>query len=610
MAKKPQPKKSQANPGVRADGGRRDAGGAAGRFRPILLGAIVLLAAILPYAPSMGYEFVWDDLHIIGPHLDVRGVGDVARIWNLPFDEFLSNETPEFTYYRPATLLSLALDRTASGENPRGFHRTNILLNAAVCLFLWLFAWELTGRPVAAAAGAVLFALHPTHPESVCFVSGRTDLLAAAFLFAALWAAARFGPVIRSPWTKLLPAAALLAPGLYAKEVAFLAIPLLPLALWVRDRRMPRGDVLRADAPVAAVALLYLASRAAVLGLAPLRTASPVEGTAAQILTSVAAVARYVPLLLTPLWLSARHEIVETRSPDPVFAAGLLALVLIGAGLWLAARRRSPWILPLGLFALTLLPICYVRLHSGAIVAERFLYVPSAALALAVALLPGTIGARGQAARDAGPGFLVAAGAVAACLLALLGPRVAIWKNEGTLFGSMLRDSPESPRVHALLGEYDYRTRDLASAIGHYRRAIALDPASATEVLLNLGAAEDESGLVDSSFAHIRILNRAAPSYAPGWYALGNLYSRIDRPDSAAAAYREAIRLMPSLAQAENNLGAALERMGRVPEALEHYRRALAIAPGSREAGNNLRRLAAESTGGKPAPSPTAGATR
>ena len=596
MAKKPQTKKGQANPGA----------GAA-------LCALVLLAAVLPYARSTGYEFVWDDKAVIGPHLDMRGFGDGARIWMLPFDEFLMNESLERTYYRPATLLSLAADRAASGENPRGFHRTNVVLNAAVCLFLWLFAWEVSGRPVAAAAGSVLFALHPTHPESVCFVSGRTDLLAAVFLFAALWAAARFGPSIRSPWRKLLPAAGLLLPGLYAKEIAFLALPLVPLALWVKDRRMTRADLLRAALPVAAVALVFLGSRAAVLGFSPFRAVPIVEGTGAQVLTSVAAVARYLPLLFAPVRLSARQEIMETRSPDAVFAVGLVTLVAISAGLWIAARRRSPWLLPLGVFATTLLPICYVRLHSGTIVADRFLFVPSAAIALAVALLPGALasrrragagaggsgasgvsGASGSAATDAGPGFLLVSAAVAACLLLLLLPRVAIWRNEGTLFGSMLRDSPESPRVHVMLGGYQYGKRDLARAIEHYRRAIDLDPASATEVLLNLAAAEDESGQADSAFAHIRILNRVQPSYAPGWYALGNLYARAQRPDSAATAYREAIRLMPSFAQAENNLGAALELMGRVPEAEEHYRRALAALPGYREAENNLRRLAAE----------------
>jgi len=599
MAKKLQTKKSQANPGVRAARARPNGPSPSGRLRVLLLGLLVIAAATLPYVRTIGYEFVWDDHSVIGPHLDIRGLGDVARIWNLPFDEFLKNETPERSYFRPATLVSLAWDRASSGESARGFHRTNVLLHAAVCVFLWLFAWEVSGRPMAAAAGTVLFALHPTHPESVSFVSGRTDLLAAVFLFAALWAAVRFGPTIRSSWLKLLPAAALLVPGLYAKEVAFLAAPLLPVALWIRDRRMSQGDFWRASVPVVAVLLLYLASRLLVLGPTPLRSAETVEGTAAQILTSVAAVARYLPLLLTPLWLSARHVIVESRTPDAVFLAGLVALAAVLAGLWFAGRRRSPWVLPLGLFALTLLPICYVRFHSGAIVADRFLFVPSGAIAISVALLPGALAPRRQEA-DAGPGFLVASGAVAACLLFLLLPRVAIWKNEGTLFGSMLRDSPESPRVHSMLGEYHYRMRDFARSIEHYRRAMAIDPASATEVLLNLGAAEDESGQPDSALAHIRILNRAAPAYAPGWYALGNLHSGAGRLDSAAVAYREAIRLDPSFAHAENNLGAVLERMGRVPEAEAHYRRALAILPGFREAGNNLRRLAADAARAAP----------
>src|SRR5262249_33834543 len=154
------------------------------------------------------------------------------------------------------------------------------------------------------------------------------------------------------------------------------------------------------------------------------------------------------------------------------------------------------------LFALTLLPICYVRLLSGAIVAERFLFVPSAAIALAVALIPGARAAwaadagagtgtggttaggqrapkRGpRAARpaDAGLGILVVGGVAAIWLAILLGPRVSIWKNEGVLYNSMLRDAPESPHVHAIAGNYFYKTRDLERAAYHFRRAIALAP--------------------------------------------------------------------------------------------------------------------------------------
>jgi protein O-mannosyl-transferase len=561
----------------------------------VALGLAVLAAAVLPYLRTLDFDFVWDDHYTVGTHLSIHGWSDVERLWKVPFDSLLNDVSLKRTYFRPATLYSLAADWAGSPGDPRAFHRTNVILYAAACLFLWLFASQLTGRPVAAAAGAVIYALHPAHPESVAFISGRTDLLGGLFLYAAFWAALRFGPAIRTPWWKLAPAALILLPSLYAKEIGLFAAPLIPLALWVRDRKMRWGDVARAALPVAVAGAVYLACRFAVLRASPLPTISPVEGTVPQILTSVAVVARYLPLLFVPVGLSARHEIVETHAPDLVFFAGLLVLAGIAWGIVRAARRRSPWLIPLALYAATLLPLCYVRLLSGAIVAERFLFVPSAALALAIALLPGALPGRG-----AERAYLAACGAVPLLFLVLLLPRVALWKTDGTLFLSMLRDSPESPHVHAILGGYYYGKRDLPRAVYHYRRAYALHP-STPDLLLNLGAAEDEMGQSDSAFAHIRLLNRVAPDYAPGLYALGNLYVRIDRPDSAAAAYRASLARMPNFPQAENNLGAVLERQGKLDEALDHYRRAMAMDSTYPDSRNNFRRLTAEIAASKTA---------
>ncbi|HEU4725027.1 MAG TPA: hypothetical protein VFU59_06990, partial [Candidatus Eisenbacteria bacterium] len=379
-----------------------------------LLAFLVVAAAVLPYARTLDYQFVWDDAYLIGPTLDVRGPADVARLWNTPFDQFLKDEAMTRNYFRPAVLYTLAMDRASSGENPRGFHLTNVALYAATCFFLWLFAWGLSGRPVAAALGTILFALHPTHAESVAFVSGRTDVQAALFLFAALWAAVRFGPSIANPMWKLAPAAALLLPGLFSKEVALFGAPLLVLALWLRDRKLAAGDLARASGAVVAAVAVYLVARFSVLGSHPIPGLAPVEGAAAQLFTSVALVARYLPLLLVPVRLSARHEIAPVETPDLAFVAGAVALVALGAGLWITLRRRSPWSLPLALFALTLLPVCYVKLLSGALLAERFLFVPSAALALAVtvgiAALPGAAGASAAATAAAAAAALACAG--------------------------------------------------------------------------------------------------------------------------------------------------------------------------------------------------------
>jgi protein O-mannosyl-transferase len=606
MAPRPQAQKSQGmaagrgRPGDRS--ARRPATGGGPRWRGWLLGAVVALAAFLPHARSLGYDFVWDDRYLIGPHLDVHGPADVARLWGTPFDVYLKDAAVGRTYFRPVTIASLALDRALWGEDARGYHAQNLVWYVLGCLALWLLAWELSGRPLAATAGAVLFALHPTHPESAAFISGRTDLIAGAFLFASLWVAARHGPRIHSPWAKLLPASLLLLPGLFAKEVALFGAPLPLAALWVKDRPLTVGGLARAAAPVAAVCALYLAARTATLGPSQLPAVPPVQGTVPQLLTSVAIVAIYVGLLLVPLGLSARHDIREVPGADLLFVAGLVVIGALAAGIARAARRRSPWLLPLGLFAATLLPICWVRILAGALVAERFLFVPGGALALAVALLPGVweraprsapAGVSAAAApRDAGAEFLAVCGAVAIWFLVLLLPRVAIWKDEPTLFTSILHDSPESAHVHGLLGNYYYLHRDLPRAAEHFRRAHAIFPA-AGEMLLNLGAAEDEMGQTDSAFVHVRELIAMQPDYAPGWYALGNLDVRVDRPDSASAAFREAIRLDPRFAEAENNLGVVLERMGRYDEALEHYRRSGEVRPGYPDAARNLARLGA-----------------
>jgi tetratricopeptide (TPR) repeat protein len=537
----------------------------------------VLLAAILPHVKSLDYGFVWDDQVMIGPQLTLQGPADLVRLWNTPFDTLLRDPLLHNTYFRPLSILSLAIDRAFYGVAASGFHLTNLACYALACLFLWLLAWELSGNPLLATAGAVVYALHPTHPESVDFIAGRTDLLTGLFLFASLWAAARWGPSIRNVSWKLLPAAAMLLLALFSKEVAFFALPLPLVVLWVKDRGLKATALARASLPLLAALLVYGACRLAVLGAPGVPAASPVEGAVPQLLTSFALIARYLPLLLVPVGLSARHEVAPTTHPDVLFFTGLLILVATAIGSVILLRRRSRWSVPLLLFACTLFPLCAARLIAGALLAERFLFIPSASLALSIALLPNLAG-------------IVVSGIAAPLFLFLLLPRVAIWKDDFTLYSSMLRDSPNSAYVHAVLGSWYYQARDLPRAIEHHKRAFQLKP-EFNESLLNLSAAEDEAGQPDSALTHVLLLIRLRPHYAAAWYELGNIQVHADRPDSAAAAYMESIRLDPKFAQAENNLGVVLERMGRIEEAVAHYRRAEEIQPGYVDAANNLARL-------------------
>ena len=156
------------------------------------------------------------------------------------------------------------------------------------------------------------------------------------------------------------------------------------------------------------------------------------------------------------------------------------------------------------------------------------------------------------------------------------------WRSGGPTEPSSSRCSAtRRNHVHAILGGYYYGSRD-PRAVHHHRRALALFQPT-PDLLLNLGAAEDEMGQRDSAFAHIRLLNRLAPSYAGALCARQPV--RSDRPARFGGGRVPGIlERMPSFPQAWNNLGAVLERQGKTEAAMEHYRRALAIDSTYRDA--------------------------
>ena len=82
--------------------------------------------------------------------------------------------------------------------DPRGYHLTNLLLHAANAVLVWLVLQALLRRLVgapahvrstlAAAVGALFFAIHPLRVESVAWATERRDVLSGFFWLLALLA--------------------------------------------------------------------------------------------------------------------------------------------------------------------------------------------------------------------------------------------------------------------------------------------------------------------------------------------------------------------------------------------------------------------------------------
>ena len=90
---------------------------------------------------------------------------------------------------------------------------------------------------------------------------------------------------------------------------------------------------------------------------------------------------------------------------------------------------------------------------------------------------------------------------------------------------------------------------------------------------------EDEAAIA----AYTESINRK-PNQSENHYALGILYTRIDKPARAICHYQKALQLQPSWAQAIFRLGNLFHRLGSSLQAYEAYQRAIAVAPNHAEA--------------------------
>jgi hypothetical protein len=174
-----------------------------------LAGALVLLAALLAYAPDAGHGLVKDDFHWIRSSA-------VERLADVP--SLLDRHTG---FYRPVVALSFAANYAAVGLDPRwyGWANLGLALLAAGLIAAWARTLGLQRGAALLAAGLWLLNVHGID-MAILWGSGRTALLLTCFGVGSAMAASR---------GRLIPMSGLLLLALLSKEEAVL----LPIALLV-----------------------------------------------------------------------------------------------------------------------------------------------------------------------------------------------------------------------------------------------------------------------------------------------------------------------------------------------------------------------------------------
>lgn len=437
-----------------------------------LLGAAV-------YLPILSAEFVWDDSLVQTLQLPY---------FKSPKDAFVSpGGLVEWTgnYYRPLVVLSYmaeavlndAVHGVPGTDDARVApiraaipHGVTLLFHAlATGLFVLLAARLLKGRPGAAwglwAAGA-LFALHPVHAETASTIAGRSDSLAALFLFPALLSALHSRD--RRSHVALAGAFSLFLLALLSKEAALAGLFLLPLCLWLAPEE---EGILKYPKWLPTVAFCAAAAAYAALRLTG-NTRLANETLESPVSSLFAAAAFYVRDLFYPLPVSP--YLPDLPSPGASAAYWALGLALAAGAVWAWRKGEKLYLLCVLWFAVSILPplAAAYRHYAETLVAQRYLYLPSAGFCLAF----GAAAAWGSTTKWrkhilAAVGVLLAAGAAVSFNAS------SIWQSDLALWTALTRD-PDTSR-HSLpwlnLGTIQLQKGDIVNAEENLRRSLITD---------------------------------------------------------------------------------------------------------------------------------------
>lgn len=282
-------------------------------------------------------------------------------------------------FFRPLFMLSLVLDHSLFGIEATFYHAMNIILHTITACGVYFLVLRLmdaslgkTSRNTPLAA-ALLFATLANHSESVAWISGRADILAACFsIFATIFF------LSNRPSNGLLHPVftlTLLAAGFLSKESAlvtpFIWCLFLVFGTHAKGTVATRGQRYLCIMSLVLLVLYFLLRR--------IFLETYIGGYGASV---------HVPMPHTGLWKSLLHFSVRSLTPPlPLFIndmrLALIAVLSTSAILLMALRTHSRlamhrivWIL-LACFIVALLPVLGmdVRIHSTE--GERFVYYPS-----------------------------------------------------------------------------------------------------------------------------------------------------------------------------------------------------------------------------------------
>ena len=563
-----------------------------GRMNFLIAGALAIVTLAI-YAQVIGHQFITldDPTYIQENPMVNRGVTRAGLAW--AFTTFYA------TNWHPLTWISHMLDCQLFGTNAGRHLLVNALIHVANTLLVFWFVLRTTHARWPSALVAALFALHPLHVESVAWASERKDTLSTFFGLLSLIAYTRYAEApsrSRYVWTAIT-----LALGLMAKPM-LVTLPFVMLLLdyWPLGRledpmaKEHRRGVSHREAATGIATLVWekLPLFALVAASAMITFIAQSHGGAVRTLAhapigfrlpnALVSYAKYLLLTFWPNDLAVYYPFAGIPAWEIIGAAFLL----IGITVFCVSQRRiRPYLMVGWLWFLgTLVPVIGIVQVGGQIMADRYFYIPSIGLFIALVFGFADIAKSWRVAPALSAGI---AGGILLILATLTNAQIQRWRDSFTLFEHTLAVTPPNLRIEHNLGVALGASDRYDEAAAHFAKALQIDP-NFYDGLVAMGVTRAHQGRLPEAIEYFQDAIRTQPDAPKARVQLAHALWTQNGDQAALEEMRRASQLAPKDADIRADFGLALALVGRIPEAIEQHHEALRLNPNSAEAHNNL----------------------
>jgi protein O-mannosyl-transferase len=538
-----------------------------------------LLAIVwIVFGQTWRYDFInYDD--------DVYVYGDPVVTHGLTLEGVKAAfSTQHSDNWVPLTTLSHMLDYQLFGPNAGDHHLTNVLLQAAAAILLFLALRQMTGFLWRSAFIAAVFAIHPLRVESVAWISERKDVLSGVFFMLTLWAYVRYVRSSKPLGWYLATLFCLILALLSKPSVVTLPFVLLLLDYWPL-KRFNATTLKRLLLEKIPLLLLSLACCIPTMisekpGIKQLEFC-PIP------LRIENAIVSYVIHMERMVYPANLAVLYPYPSAIPWWEVALAGILLAGICVIVWAQRQTrPWLLMGWLWYLGMLLPNIGFIQVGAYSrADRYTYLPQIGLVLALTWAAADYLYAGWRYRQALPGGCSAI--ILAALIFCAHRQVIYWRSSELLWTHALACTSNNFIAHNNLGRDLYLQGRPKEAMAHYQKAVEIAPGY-FDAQVNLASALSRAGNLGEAIAHYRAALQIDPTDAGVQGDFASTLLQNGNVAEAIAHFQKSLQLNPANAEAENNLGYAMTLMGDDDEAIIHFQRALQIEPNNLKAQWNL----------------------